>query len=210
MPSEPGFPDAARTWDARFEAPGYLFGEAPNSWLAAHRALFAAGERVLAVADGEGRNSVWLAGLGLQVDAFDISAVGVAKARALANRLGVSINFQVAGCDDWPWEDAAYDCVVAIFVQFADPAMRSRLFANMARTLKPGGRLFLLGYAPQQLDYGTGGPGILEHLYTQDLLRTAFAGLEIIELREWDEVLSEGTAHSGPSALIGIVARKPT
>jgi SAM-dependent methyltransferase len=208
MPSEPGFPDAAQTWNARFETPGYLFGEAPNSWLAAHRALFAAGERVLAVADGEGRNSVWLASLGLQVDAFDISTVGVAKARSLASRRGVPVDYHVAGCDDWPWEDSAYDCVVAIFVQFADPAMRARLFADMTRTLKPGGRLLLLGYTPKQLDYGTGGPGIVEHLYTQELLRNAFTGLEIIELREWDEVLDEGKAHSGPSALIGMVARK--
>jgi SAM-dependent methyltransferase len=162
----------------------------------------------LAVADGEGRNSVWLARQGLQVDAFDLSQVGVAKARALAQQSGVDVNYAVADCDGWQWPTAVYDYVVAIFVQFADPAARARLFSNMVRALKPGGYLLLQGYTPKQLDYKTGGPGIPEHLYTPALLRQELPGVRIVELREYEEELAEGARHNGMSALVGLVGQK--
>lgn len=203
------FSDPVRTWDGRFGGPDFLFGTAPNAYLASHRALLAAGGSALAVADGEGRNSVWLAQQGLMVDAFDISPVGVAKAERLARLAGVSVNLHVRDCDSWDWQSDAYDVVAAIFVQFAGPEMRRRLFAGMISTLKPGGYLIVQGYTPEQLDYKTGGPGLLDHLYTGDMMRAEFAALEIIELREYDSVLAEGTQHVGRSALLGMVARKP-
>lgn len=209
MAHEPDFSDPARTWDARFGGPDFLFGTAPNAYLASQRALLAAGKSALAVADGEGRNSVWLAQQGLLVDAFDISPVGVAKAAELARRAGVSVKLHVSDCDSWDWRPDAYDVVAAIFVQFAGPEMRRRMFAGMVSTLKPGGYLIVQGYTPKQLDYRTGGPGLLDHLYTGDMMREAFAALKIIELREYDSVLDEGTQHVGPSALLGMVARKP-
>ncbi len=203
------FPDAAATWNKRFENEDYIFGLEPNEYLRAQASLLAPGSRVLCVADGEGRNSVWLARQGMRVDAFDISEVGVAKARKLAAEANVPIEFSVADCDQWPWPVETYDAVVAIFVQFADPAMRERLFADMVRSLKRGGLLVLQGYAAKQLEYKTGGPPILSHLYTADLLRAAFATLQIIELREYEADLTEGTQHHGRSALVGLLARKP-
>jgi hypothetical protein len=98
--------------------------------------------------------------------------------------------------------------VVAIFVQFADPTARARLFANMVASLKPGGYLLLQGYTPKQLDYKTGGPGVLEHLYTPELLRAELPGLRIVELRHYEEELAEGARHNGMSALVGLVAQK--
>ncbi|MGS0758204.1 SAM-dependent methyltransferase, partial [Roseateles sp. GG27B] len=95
-----------------------------------------------------------------------------------------------------------------IFVQFADPLIRQRLFANIVACLKPGGTLLLLGYTPKQLDYRTGGPPFVSHLYTADLLREAFAELEILALQEYEAEISEGHGHSGYSALIGLVARR--
>jgi SAM-dependent methyltransferase len=160
------------------------------------------------VADGEGRNSVWLADQGLKVDAFDIAATGVAKARELAAQRGVTVNFAVADCDAYAWPDAALDGVAAIFVQFADPDLRARLFANMVRSLKPGGWLVLQGYTPRQLDYRTGGPPLVSHLYTESLLREAFSELDIDTLREYEAELAEGSGHHGRSALIGMVARR--
>jgi SAM-dependent methyltransferase len=203
------FPDAAATWNKRFENEAYIFGLEPNEYLRAHASLLVAGSRVLCVADGEGRNSVWLARLGMRVDAFDISEVGVAKARKLAADSQVSVDFSVADCDQWPWPVEIYDTVVAIFVQFADPPMRERLFASMVRSLKRGGLLVLQGYTVKQLEYKTGGPPILSHLYTAELLRTTFARLQVGELREYEAHLTEGTQHQGRSALIGLLARKP-
>ena len=203
-----GFADAAAHWNERFAGEGFVFGTEPNEWLREHMGALPAGGRVLCVADGEGRNSVWLAGQGFQVEAFDIAELGVAKARALAAERGTQVAYHVAGVDDFAWADGAYDAIVAIFVQFADPALRARLFARMIHSLKPGGVLLLQGYTPGQLEYRTGGPGKLEHLYTEAMLREAFAALQILELREYEAELSEGRGHHGRSALIGMVARK--
>ncbi len=202
------FADPAGTWNRRFGTDDYLFGTEPNAWLREHAGLWQPGQRVLSVADGEGRNSVWLAQRGLVVDAFDIAPAGVAKARRLADQRGVAVNFSVSDCDGYAWPEATYDGVAAIFVQFADPAMRSRLFANIQRSLKPGGTLVLHGYTPRQLDYKTGGPPLADHLYTEALLREAFAAMEIVELREYEAQVAEGTGHLGHSALIGLVARR--
>jgi 2-polyprenyl-3-methyl-5-hydroxy-6-metoxy-1,4-benzoquinol methylase len=203
------FSDAAATWNQRYAGAGFLFGPEPNEYLRAQAALLAPGGRALCVADGDGRNSIWLARQGMQVDAFDISDVAVAKARQLAAQAGVTVNYSVADCDQWPWPAQAYDTVAAIFVQFADPAMRQRLFNAMVASLKPGGLLILQGYTPTQLEYKTGGPPILSHLYTADMLRTELAALQMVELREYEAVLAEGKQHCGRSALMGLVARRP-
>ncbi len=207
-PPTPAFSDAVQTWNRRFAGDDYLFGTEPNTWLREYAAVWSPGQRVLCVADGEGRNSVWLARQGLVVDAFDIADAGVAKARRLAAAHGVSVNFSVADCDGYAWPEAACDGVAAIFVQFADPAMRTRLFDHLVRCLKPGGTLVLQGYTPKQLDYKTGGPPFVSHLYTQPMLREAFAALDIGVLREWEAEVAEGSGHRGHSALIGLVARR--
>ncbi len=201
--------DALALWNNRYSEPDYLFGTEPNAYLRKHEGLWQPGQRVLCVADGEGRNSVWLARQGLHVDAFDISDVGISKARALARDAGVSVHFAIGDCDQYVWPAGIYDGVAAIFVQFADPLVRKRLFANMVKCLKPGGILILQGYTPQQLAYKTGGPSQVSHLYTADMLREAFSEMDIIELHEYEDELTEGAQHRGRSALIGLVARKP-
>lgn len=203
-----GFADPAGTWNKRFADQAYLFGTEPNEWLREHAGVWSSGQRVLCVADGEGRNSVWLARRGLQVDAFDIAEVGVAKARRLAAEQGANVNFQVADCEGFAWPEAAYNGVVAIFIQFAEPALRERLFTRIQQCLKPGGTLLLQGYTPKQLEYRTGGPPVLSHLYTAALLREAFAAMDIVELREYEADVAEGSGHLGRSALIGLVARR--
>lgn len=203
------FSDAAAMWNERYADPDYLFGRQPNAYLQSKASLLPAKGTALCVADGEGRNSVWLAGQGLAVQAFDISEVGVAKARRLAAEAGVAVDFTVSDCDQWAWTPESHDMVVAIFIQFADPSMRERLFARMARAVRPGGLLILQGYTPKQLEFKTGGPGQLSHLYTEALIGEAFAGLDIIELIEYEAELSEGSRHAGKSALLGLVARKP-
>lgn len=207
-PVSPAFPDAAEMWNKRFRTDNFIFGIEPNGWLREHAHVWQPGQRLLCVADGEGRNSVWLAEQGLRVDAFDIADVGVAKARQLAAARGVNVNYVVADCDAFNFETDAYDGVAAIFVQFADPAMRERLFYNIKRGLKPGGTLLLQGYTPKQLEYKTGGPPLASHLYTEAMLRHAFADFDVLTLREYEVELKEGAQHKGMSALIGMVGRR--
>lgn len=205
-----GFNHPAETWNKRFAGADYIFGTQANTWLTQQASHMPKSGHALAVADGEGRNSVWLAQQGFQVDAFDIAAIGVEKARKLASTSAVNVNFHVSSAEDWSWQSEHYDLVVAIFIQFADPETRALLFANMMKTLKKGGLLLLQGYTPKQLDYKTGGPPLLSHLYTEELLRDNFKQMEILELKVYEDVLEEGTQHAGQSALIGMVARKLT
>lgn len=195
-------------WNERYDREEYVFGTEPNAFLKSCASMLRTGQKALAVADGEGRNGVWLAGQGLDVTGFDASAVGLNKARRLAARHGVDVDYRLAAVEDWVWEPDAFDVVAAIFIQFAEPPLRKLIFEGMIRTLKPGGLLLLQGYTPRQLDYGTGGPRAVENLYTRSMLEDAFASLAIERLEEHDSEVDEGPGHSGMSALIDLVARK--
>jgi cyclopropane fatty-acyl-phospholipid synthase-like methyltransferase len=202
-------------WGNRYRDAGehYLFGTEPNRFLAHRAALLQDGRTALSIADGEGRNSVWLAEQGLDVTAIEISAVAVEKARRLAAGRQVDVRFVQADmlAAEWPPAELhnAFDWVVGIFIQFVGPEARQRQFAVMKLLVRPGGRILLHGYTPKQLDYRTGGPSAIENLYTESLLREAFADWQIEELVDYEDEISEGLGHQGRSALIGLVARKP-
>lgn len=196
-------------WDEKYARPGYLFGDAPNGFLASQACRLRPGISVLAVADGEGRNGVWLAQQGLNVHAVDASPVALGKSRQLAAQRGVMLNWEQADLQNWEWPHGVNDAVAAIFIQFVGAAGRAKQFAGIRQALKPGGLLILQGYTPRQLDFGTGGPPHAENMYTQAMLREAFGDWEILHLSEHDEIIEEGAGHSGLSALIDLVARKP-
>lgn len=195
-------------WDERYAGDEYHFGTEPNAFLASQQSLLKPGMSCLAVADGEGRNGVWLAGQGLDVLSVDSSSVAQEKARKLARQRGVEVKFELVDLTQWEWGENRFDMVAAIFIQFAPPELREQMFAHIKRCLKPGGLLLLQGYTPRQLHYRTGGPSQAENLYTEALLRSAFEDMQILHLREHDDIISEGSGHSGMSALIDLVARK--
>jgi len=201
-------------WSARYRDAGddYLFGVEPNRFLARRAQLLAQGHTALSVADGEGRNSVWLAEQGLEVTAVEISAVAVAKAHKLSAARRVAVQFEIADVLAPNWPPAAmrnhFDWVVGISIQFAGPLERPRQFAAMKDATRPGGRILLLGYTPKQLEYRTGGPSEVGNLYTPEILRAEFSDWAIEELVEYEDDIAEGLGHRGRSALIGMVARK--
>ncbi|CAB1368557.1 SAM-dependent methyltransferase [Denitratisoma oestradiolicum] len=202
--------DQEQVWSARYAGVGedYLFGTVPNAFLQDQAVRLTPRLSALSVADGEGRNSVWLAEEGLTVTAVEISPVALHKARRLAESRRAEVSFIQADLMQWDWPMAAYDVVVAIFIQFVGPAERAILFSRLKQALKPGGLLLMQGYTPKQLEYGTGGPSVVENLYTEALLRESFKDFEILELRSHETVIEEGCAHRGMSALIDLVARK--
>jgi cyclopropane fatty-acyl-phospholipid synthase-like methyltransferase len=195
-------------WESRYAAPDFIFGTAPNAFLKSMAHLFRKGQSALSIADGEGRNGIFLAEQGLDVLSLDFSPLAQAKARKLADERGVKLRIEQANVIEWSYPADAFEVVAAIFIQFAAPEDRSRIFAGIARTLKKGGLLLMQGYTPKQLDYKTGGPPHLDHLYTRGMLETAFAGFSKLDVREHESEIAEGSHHVGMSALIDLVAVK--
>ena len=195
-------------WEARFAAPGYHFGTTPNAFLQSKAHLLMPGQKALSIADGEGRNGVFLAEQGLDVLAMDFSPTALAKSQALARQRGVTIRTEQADLDTWRWPAGAFDVVVAIFFQFCAPPLRTRVFDSIKRALKPGGLLLMEGYTPKQRQYKTGGPSEVENLYTRKLLEESFADFASVDIKEYDSEIHEGSGHGGMSALIDLVGRK--
>ncbi len=195
-------------WNERYSKPGFLFGTDPAQFLVEQQDYLQRGKTALCIADGEGRNSVFMAEKGMKVTAQDASEVAIDKARGLAAARGANVAYRLGDLRDFDWDETQYDLVAGIFIQFAEPDFRDAIFEGMKRALVPGGILLLHGYRPRQLEYGTGGPPCAENMYTVDLLRDAFADMEILRLEAYDREVQEGCGHSGMSALIDLVARK--
>ncbi|CAM3656729.1 class I SAM-dependent methyltransferase [Polynucleobacter antarcticus] len=203
------FADATQFWNQRFDKPEFIFGTEPNEYLVEQASTYLqAGNQVLCIADGEGRNGVWLAKQGMKVTGFDVSDIALLKAKQLAHDHQVTIQYSLCDTDSFKWVPNTYDAVIGIFIQFADPEMRTRIFKQVHETLKPGGIFILQGYTPKQLDYKTGGPSLIEHLYTEDMIQELAKKFSVLDLRSYEKELSEGARHSGMSALLGLTAKK--
>lgn len=193
-------------WNARYAEPGFAYGTEPNSFLVSRKQYLKPDMKALAVADGEGRNGVWLAQQGLDVLSVDASAVGLRKAREMAASRGVAIRTELTDLTTWKWPEQEFDLVAAIFIHFM-PEFRARMHASMLRALKPGGILIIEAFTPKQLEYRTGGPPVREMLYTAEMLREDFKSGEILHLEETLTDLSEGPYHRGRAAVVRLVAK---
>lgn len=204
------FADAAKRWNARYQgADGPLFGASPNDWLAQHASRLHPESDVLCIADGDGRNGLHLAALGHHVVSFDIAQVAVDAARRAAADRGLELDARVGDLSSWQWAPDSLDAVVAIYIQFADPASRDVMFESVKRALRPGGLLIVEGYGLQQLHFRTGGPGVAENLYSVDLLARAFPHWPVLASRNCVLELAEGSAHLGRSHVISAVLQRP-
>jgi SAM-dependent methyltransferase len=195
-------------WETRYSKPEYAFGKAPNYFLAACKGLLPGSGKALAVADGEGRNGVWLAEQGLDVVSLDFSPSAQTKAAALAKERGVTMTIVRGDVHNWAYPETVFDVVCEVFTQFSTPAERAKKWDGMKRALKPGGLLILIGYTPKQLQYGTGGPKEIENLYTRAMLEEAFGGFRDLIIEEEELDMHEGASHAGLSAVIHLTARK--
>jgi 2-polyprenyl-3-methyl-5-hydroxy-6-metoxy-1,4-benzoquinol methylase len=204
-----GFADATQFWNERFDKEEFIFGKEPNEYLVEKAKQYLKSKnKVLCIADGEGRNGVWLARQGMQVVGFDASDIALVKAKQFAKEHQVEVEYSFSDTDSYAWPENTYDAVIGIFIQFADPEMRARIFQQTYKTLKPGGLFILQGYTPKQLEYKTGGPSLIEHLYTEEMIRDLAKDFKILELVSYEKELSEGPRHTGMSAILGLVAKK--
>lgn len=194
-------------WDKRFSAEHYVYGTEPNQFLEQNVDCLPKGS-VLCLAEGEGRNAVFLARRGYRVTAVDASSVGLAKAERLAAKHGVKIEIVCADLADYALGSERWDGIVSIFAH-VPPAIRASLHAQVGRALKPGGVLLLEAYTRTQIGRGTGGPGVPELMMTAAQLRNELPGLQFRHLQELERDVVEGSFHTGRGAVVQLIAERP-
>jgi SAM-dependent methyltransferase len=195
-------------WDQRYSEPGYIYGTEPNEFLRSEFMRIPAAGKVLCLAEGEGRNAVFLATQGYTVTAVDLSAVGMQKARNLAADNHVSITTQVADLAAYDPGVAAWDGIVSISAHIP-PLARKYLHQKVVRALKPNGIFILEAYTERQLTMaGKGGPPAdkKELFMSLEALQTELAGLEFLVAAELEREVFEGHGHQGKSAVVQVVA----
>ncbi|RMG18562.1 MAG: class I SAM-dependent methyltransferase [Bacteroidetes bacterium] len=194
-------------WNERYRQQAYVYGKKPNDFLASLD-LSAFSGKVLCLAEGEGRNAVYLAGLGFEVTAIDLAEEGLKKARALAREKGVHIHTLQADLSTWAFPANAYDGIVSIFGHFP-PEIRTRVHRGALKALKSGGFWVQEAYHPSQLQFKTGGPPRKELLYSlQDLLDDFQGQLELHIAREIQREVIEGAYHTGMAAVVQLFGQK--
>jgi len=193
-------------WNKRFSEPGYAYGTDPNGFLASVADRIPRG-KVLCLAEGEGRNAVYLASLGYDVTAVDTSTVGLEKAEALARERGVAIETVNADLGDFSIEPSVWQGIVSVFCHLP-PVIRAALHERCLRGLVPEGVFVLEGFTPRQLELGTGGPKSRELLMELEIIRQELPGLRLEIAREIDREVIEGKYHKGAAAVVQILAVK--
>jgi cyclopropane fatty-acyl-phospholipid synthase-like methyltransferase len=192
-------------WNERYTVDEYIYGTEPNSFLEEHAEMLSG--PVLSLAEGEGRNAVFLASLGLKVHGVDGSDVGLAKAQALARSKGVEIQTEVADLGMFEPEANHYGSVVSISAHLPS-AVREKLYPLVERCLRPGGLIFLEAYSENQLARDTGGPKDSDMLMTRAKIEREFPNCEPILLRELEREVCEGTYHTGVASVVQFIGRK--
>lgn len=193
-------------WNQKYDCDGYFYGTAPNEWLRMNAHRYPKAGRALAIADGEGRNGVYLASLGFETDSVDSSEVGIAKARELADRNGVALNAIHADLREYPIEPDSLDLVAAIYAHLPADLRRSTHRA-CAQALRPGGVFVLEAFHPKQLGRPSGGPGNVELLYEVDDILEDIGDLRILEAQSGLTWLDEGR-HEGEGYVTRVVAQR--
>lgn len=194
-------------WDERYGTDEYVYGTDPNDFLRAEAHYLPKGD-VLCLSEGEGRNAVFLAGLGHRVTALDYSPKGLEKTAALARARGVEVSLVLADLSTWTFPDAQYTGIVSIFGHLP-PQVRARVLASVAKALVPGGVFLTELYRPEQLALGTGGPRDVSMMPDLETLKSELVGLDLVLARTADRDVREGRFHGGPSATVQVIARKP-
>lgn len=193
-------------WDERYGCDDYVYGKEPNDFLRSVAAQIPAG-RVLMLAEGEGRNAVYLAEQGYEVTAIDNSSVGLQKAMQLATERNVRVTTIHADLGDFTIEPEAWEAIISCFCHLP-MALRGRLHQAIVRGLKPGGVLVLEGFSKEQLSYNSGGPQSLDMLMSLDDLKQELTGLELVHALQIEREVREGRGHTGLASVVQLLGIK--
>jgi SAM-dependent methyltransferase len=194
-------------WDERYSEPGFAYGSEPNDFLVSVADRLPKG-RILSLAEGQGRNAVFLASRGFEVVAVDCSPVGLEAARRLASSRGVRIATIVEDLARFQIEPNQWDGIISISCHLP-PAIRKPLYRAVVRGLKPGGAFVMEAYSTSQLGRGTGGPTSTDLLVRVEDLRLELSGLRFAHLLETERDVREGKYHTGLASVVQVLAFKP-
>jgi SAM-dependent methyltransferase len=194
-------------WDERFSQVAPVYGEEPNAYLREQVARLKPNSKVFVPGDGYGRNGLWLAKQGFEVNTVDLSPIGVERARKAAETAGVKMIAEQANLSAWNWPENEFDAVAAIYLHLP-PEVRAGIHEKMLRAVLPGGIVVLEAFTTAQLQHSSGGPKQLDLLYTEEMLRKDFAAADVLELEECEVHLDEGHMHRGPAAVVRAVFQR--
>ena len=193
-------------WNERYSSDRYAYGMEANDFLVSMIDRLPGG-KILCLAEGEGRNAVWLAEQGNEVTAVDASDIGLQKADRLAQARGVEITSIHADLADYDIGTQQWDAIISIFCHLP-PALRQDVHRRCVAGLRDNGMILLEAYTPSQLEYKTGGPPVAEMMMDMRSLRSELNGLEFLHLQECVREIHEGEFHNGPGAVVQALARK--
>lgn len=193
-------------WNDRYASDEYAYGTAPNDFLKEKASTLPQG-KILCLAEGEGRNAVWLAEQGFDVTGVDASSVGLAKAQQLAEKRNVKVTTQIADLNDYDIGTQQWDGIVSIFCH-VPRLLQEKLHKACVQGLKPGGVMLLEAYTPKQLNLKTGGPPSKDMMMDKASLQKQLTGLTFLHLVECDRDIQEGTFHHGTGSVVQLIARK--
>lgn len=193
-------------WNERYSEADYVYGESPNVFFAEQITKLKIGSLILPC-EGEGRNAVYATTRGWQVQAFDSSTAGQTKAIQLAKKRAVTIDYAIADATDIMYPPSSADVVAFVFAHYP-PAIRKAIHQKAITWLKPGGKIIMEAFNPEQLQYRSGGPKNAHMLYTKEMLEDDFNSIKIEFIHTTEVMLDEGAYHQGKAAVIQLLATK--
>jgi 2-polyprenyl-3-methyl-5-hydroxy-6-metoxy-1,4-benzoquinol methylase len=199
-------------WNTRFAAENYAYGKAPNEFLKVQIDNLATTGKILFPAEGEGRNAVYAAQKGWEVEAFDISESGKIKALQLAQSQNVALTYQVGFLEDLTYPANSFDAIALIYAH-VPPPIKANFYTAFAELLKPNGLIILEAFSTTNLPYRAknpkiGGPDVLEMLFSIEEVKSYFPKFEILQLEDVVVTLNEGEFHNGTGKVIRFIGRK--
>ncbi len=194
-------------WDERFSEEGLAYGENANDFLKDKYNLFKSGGNILCIAEGEGRNAIFLAQKGFHVTSMDQSRIGIEKMIKRAQELNLSLKTHVSDLSDFNFGENHWDGVVSIFGHLPEE-LRKKVHSKIIKSLKPHGLFLFEAYTPKQLEFGTGGPKDISMLLTEEIIKSELSALKTIHLSNVIRDIFEGKYHTGKSSVIQYIGEK--
>ncbi len=193
-------------WEERFAQEEYIYGTEPNDFIKEQLNIMNPGKGLFP-AEGEGRNAVYAATRGWDVQCFDYSENAKEKALKLASVKGVKISYDIADLAHLSLPSMSYDAAFISFLHLS-PDLRGKVHHQLLESLKPGGKLVMEVYHKKQLPYRTGGPGHPDMLYTREMMEKDFSAAEVNFYDDGEREIKEGSHHQGRSYTIRIILTK--